>query len=177
MFNLVGKSTTIKMENKSNAVFTTPKLFLKTLSMIHLVLLFGIVLFGVVTFTKNTEAKIEFNSSDVYLYVLAFTTIIAISLGNYVFKQQISKLLEKESLKEKLVGYQSASIVNYAFIEAPALLSIVIFFMEGNLLYLVIAGLLAVYFFSLRPTKDKVETNLDLNGIDKSQFNNLNQEL
>ena len=123
------------------------------------------------------EAKIEFDSNDVFLYVVALLTINAIFLGNYVFKKQISNLAEKESLKEKLIGYQSATIVNYAFIEAPALLSIAVFYMEGNLLYLIIAGLLAIYFFSLRPTKDKVETTLDLNGAHKSQFNNLNQKL
>lgn len=164
------------MKNKANAAFK-PQLFLKTLSTIHLVLLSGLVLFGVITFTKNTAAKIEFNTNDMFLYVIAFLTFTGIFFGNYMFQKQIVQLLEKEFLKDKLIGYQTASIVHYAFIEAPALLSIVIFYREGNLLYLIIAGLLVIYFFSLRPTKDKVETNLNLSGIHKSQFNNLNQEL
>ena len=78
---------------------------------------------------------------------------------------------KKPTLKEQLGNYSGASLVQYAFTEAPAILSIIALFITGNLLYPTITLLLLAYFITLRPTKSKISNDLQLQGALLGQFN------
>ena len=71
---------------------------------------------------------------------------------------------------EKLNGFQSASVVKYALLEGPALLGIVAFMNEGNQYFLIISLLLLGWLIMQRPTRDRVERDLMLQGPLKSEF-------
>jgi len=157
--------------NTIQNVDLTPQKFLRTLSIIHLALITGQILFALVTIFLNSDKDIVIRyTNDVFVNVLPILTIAGILTGKILFKKQLIALQSKESLKEKLTGYQSAFIVRLALLEGPCLFGIVCYLLTGNLFHIIIAGLIILYFISLRPGKEKVETDLALPYEQKVQF-------
>lgn len=66
--------------------------------------------------------------------------------------------------------YQTALIIRFSLLNGASLFGIVCYMQTGNLLFIIISGLLALYFLSLRPTKDKIENDLNLSYEDKILF-------
>jgi hypothetical protein len=95
--------------------------------------------------------------------------------SNFIYNKKIGELTSLESLKDKVMGYQTACIIRYALLEGPALFGIVSYMQSGNLLFLIIAGALIVYFVSLRPTKEKIEMDLNFSFEQKTTFNQMDE--
>ena len=130
---------------------------LKTLSIIHLALCSGVFIFGFIMFSKIKSTEIILNdSNDIFKYIIPSAAIIAIFLSNFLFKNQLNSITENAEIKEKLVKYQSASIVKYAVLEGTALLSVVIYSSTTNFLYLLIALGMLLYLILQRPTLSKI---------------------
>ena len=157
------------MENKNNEL--TAKGFIKTISIIHLALMSGLLLFGTYVYLQNNEWELILsNSNDIFFFIVPVLAISGILLGNYLYKKQIDTLSNNNSLKGKLVGFQTASLIKYALIEGPAFLGIRVSMNNGNLLYLIISTGLIAYFFTQRPTREKIERDLNLNRELKDEF-------
>ncbi|SDD91973.1 hypothetical protein SAMN05216464_10341 [Mucilaginibacter pineti] len=141
-----------------------PRSVLKAIIMIHAALLVAQVLFAIASYAVGTKTKYFGAPSTQILYLIAVPLIAAVSFvaSNLVFKLLVAKLTGKDTLAEKLVGYLSAVIVRLALLEGASLFGIVVSFITGNLLYLLIAGLLIFYFLMVRPTADKLESDLEL---------------
>ncbi len=164
------------MENKTTQL--TPNGFIKTLSIIHLALLSGLIIFLIIAYTQNKVWQLNLNdTSDVFLFIAPILAVGGILVGNFLYNNQINALSNKNSLREKLTGFQTASIMKYALIEGPALLAIVSSMNNGNLFYIIIAIALIVYFYFQKPTKEKIESNLKLNSEQKMQFNNADKAI
>ena len=146
---------------------------LKTLSIIHLALCSGVFIFGFIMFSKTNSTEIILDdSNDIFKYIIPSAAIIAIFLSNFLFKNQLNSITENAEIKEKLVKYQSASIVKYAVLEGTALLSVVIYSSTTNFLYLLIALGMLLYLIVQRPTLSKIISDLDLKGNEKKDFEN-----
>jgi hypothetical protein len=141
-----------------------PRSVLKAIVMIHAALLVAQVLFAIASYAVGTKAKYFGAPTTQILYLVTVPLIAAVSFvaANLVFKLLVARHAVKDTLGEKLVGYLSAIIVRLAILEGAALYGIVVFFITGNLFYLLIAGLLMFYFLMARPTSDKLETDLEL---------------
>ncbi|MEP2936445.1 MAG: hypothetical protein ABJM06_11440 [Gilvibacter sp.] len=156
----------------------TPRIFNKTLRTLHLALTAGPSFFAVVTYFIAPDQYFDYmKTDDILFFVVPIIGITAIVISAFLFAKQKRELLKKETLKEKLVGYQGASIIKYGLIEGPALLAIVIFFKFGNLFYLIIAVLFIVYLILQRPTKAKIEQDLQLDFEQLNEYNQLDKEL
>lgn len=162
----------------ANPTANTPNKFIKTISIIHLGLMTGPVLFGFVAYSQTKNSFLDYSdTSDVFLIVVPLFALTGIFVGNLIFKQAMKSAERTEGLQTKLARYQTASLIKYALIEGPAFLGVVAFFITGNLTYLYIAGVLILYLYLLRPTKDKIERGLGLRGKERDQFNRLNQPI
>ncbi|UII80710.1 hypothetical protein [Flagellimonas sp. CMM7] len=156
----------------------TPNGFIKTLSILHMGLISGPILFGAIIYFQTQNTSFNFsNTSDIYLMVVPIVAVSCIFLGDFIFKQSIKNIPKTVNLKQKLARFQTASIIKYALAEAPALFGIVAFMITGNMAYLVVSVVLILYFFMLKPSKDKIERSLNLNGEEKNQFNRLDQPI
>ncbi len=109
-------------------------------------------------------------TSDVMFFIVPLLAIVGIFAGNYLYENNIKGLASKNTLREKLSGFQSASIIKYALLEGPALLGIVDFMKDGNQYFLIISLILLAWLIAQRPTRDKVERDLKLEGSLKSEF-------
>src|SRR5690606_1016406 len=150
----------------------TPKTFLKTLSVLHLIIFAGILLLASYIFSLDNNATLNvFPKNDIFFYIVPALALLCFIGSNFIFKTYLNSITTNNTLKGKLSGYQSASLIKYALIEAPAFLAIIMFMNEGNLYYMIIAGVLIAYFFMLRPSKEKIINDLNLNMEHRVQFN------
>jgi hypothetical protein len=156
------------MDNNQGGV-PNRQTFVKTIAIIHAALLIGQVLFGIVAFVETKS--IGFNlklSSDPFFYIVPFLIVAGMLFGSFLFTGQISTLVDKYTLNEKLAGYQTALITKFAIAEGPSLLGIVAYMLSGNVIYLILVGFNVLYFILIRPTKDKLAEDLNLTYEDKT---------
>ena len=155
---------------------TTPNKIVKTISIIHVALLAGAFLAGAF-FYLNTEIETKGATNDIFIYIFPMIALAGIFASKVLYRLFLNPLKQKEQLLDKLAGLQSASLIQYALVEGPALLNIVWFSQTGNLLFLTVGGVLLIYLFILRPTKTKIENDLELKDEHKRQFNKGNEPL
>ncbi|HTE01211.1 MAG TPA: hypothetical protein VK668_18120 [Mucilaginibacter sp.] len=149
----------------------SPQSLIKTISIIHLGLLAGQVMLGAVAFFLYKQTGFDIKTyNDPLLYLVPIVAITCAIVGNLLYKQLIAKLTDKNSLREKLTGHQTASITRFALLEGPSLFGIVAYMSKGNLFFLLISGIIMLYFLSLRPTTEKVASDLNLSYEDKMEL-------
>lgn len=164
------------MKNKPNQI--TPGGFIWTLSIIHLGLTIGPIVFGVLCYRKIQTTIFSFSDTDnMFLIVVPVFALSCILVGSYIFSQSVKNIPRTGSLKQRLTQFQTASIINYALIEAASLFGIIAFIMTQNLVFLLLSAIILLYFFMLRPTKEKIARILNLKGSDRDRLNKLNQPL
>ena len=130
---------------------------IKTLKLIHLAICAGMILAYIFAgqFSIEQLKGQEIDSDDlVYLAI----PIAAFFLSNFMFKSQLRQVDSRASLEEKLPVYQTASIIRWAILEGAAFL---ILFMKPDLL--IFGILLILYLVYLRPTEEKIVSDLQAN--------------
>jgi hypothetical protein len=139
----------------------TPDSMLKTLAFTHVAMLAFQMLFAIVAFAQTTRMYFGvMNMDDEFVFIVPVLALGGFFGGYLIFKKQKYVLREKEGFQEKLSGYQSVLITRFALIQGPSLFSIIAYILSGNVFFLLITGLLSVYFIFLRPTREKIETDL-----------------
>ena len=99
---------------------------LKVFRIIHLALVAGLVVayFVLGNLSDFSQLKLPTLDNDNMIYLAI--PIAAFIISNLMFKMLVSKIDNALSLKEKIVPYQSASIVRYAIIEGAAFLILIL---------------------------------------------------
>lgn len=95
-------------------------------------------------------------------YVAISLFVAAVVLTRVIGNARLPKIKEIEDEKRKLQAYTALCIIRYAMVEGPVLVSIVFYITSGYdlLLYLTGAGLL--YFLSLFPRTNIVDSELGI---------------
>ncbi|WP_420572621.1 hypothetical protein [Kordia sp.] len=157
------------MENKLQHI--TPNQFVKTLTIIHLALVVGVVIFTCVTLFLNKDAmNFEFSGEDSFLLIYPVIAIGGVSMSQLLFKKMLAVAKQKTDLIAMLGQYQTASLIKYVLIEGPAMIGTVFFLLTNNAAFIAIAGLLIAFLVLQRPTKTKIESDLALRGELRNQF-------
>jgi len=148
-----------------------PKEKLKVNTIIHLALLVGQLLFAIVAFsiTENKGINVKY-TGDPFLFVVPFMAISCFVLSTFMYKQQLALAVNKETVSDKLMAYQTAMIVRCALLQGSSLFGIVTYLISGNLFFLLISAAIILYFITIRPTKDSVATDLNLSYDEKAEL-------
>ncbi|WP_282069525.1 MFS transporter [Olleya namhaensis] len=130
---------------------------LKVFRIIHLALVAGLVVayFVLGNLSDFSQLKLPTLDNDNMIYLAI--PIAAFIISNLMFKMLVSKIDNALSLKEKIVPYQSASIVRYAIIEGAAFLILIL---KPELI--VFGLLLIVYLALLMPTEYRIKRDLQI---------------
>jgi hypothetical protein len=130
---------------------------LKVFRIIHLALVAGLVVayFVLGNLSDFSQLKLPTLDNDNMIYLAI--PIAAFIISNLMFKMLVSKIDNALSLKEKIVSYQSASIVRYAIIEGAAFLILIL---KPELI--VFGLLLIVYLALLMPTEQRIKRDLQI---------------
>ncbi|MCR9183496.1 MAG: hypothetical protein NXH73_11280 [Flavobacteriaceae bacterium] len=156
----------------------TPKSFVNTLTIMHLAFFGSVLGLAIVSYVLVENHTLDLENIDLTFFIVLLVLSLFGVLGGNIIKKNVLKTAKlKNSLREMLGTYQTASLIRYATLEAPALLAIVYYILTEQFLFLLIAIALMGYFLSIRPTKSKIALELQLNREEQMQFNKENQEL
>ncbi|MDJ1499342.1 hypothetical protein [Xanthocytophaga agilis] len=151
----------------------TSKQYFLTQSIIHLALMMGQILFAIVTFYIGQTSPLPGNEElkQTFTYLIPLVALTCLAAAFLLFTILLKKAKEKASLSQKISAYGTAMIVRYALLEAPSLLSIIAFFLTGNYTFLSVFGLVIILFIFLRPSKDKLIQELELDSNEEMLIN------
>lgn len=138
----------------------------------------AMLFFALMSYYNNQNHKLDFKNFDVTLFVvLLIISLVAIIGGKTIKNKTIDNAKNKDLLREKLGVYQTASLIQFAFVEAAVIFGIILYSQTSEFLFLVIALIMMMYFLALRPNKETISKTLQLSRDHQLEFNRENQEL
>lgn len=142
---------------------------LKPLQTIHLAFCTAILLFsGAVLFINMESLKFDlaFKNPAPGEIVAPIMVVACLVMGTFIFNKLIEKIDINSDASSKLMQYQTAFLVEFAFFESAALMNIVMCLITTNVLFMVFAAIVFFAMWAAKPTKDKVCNTLQLQDSD-----------
>lgn len=130
----------------------------------------GLIIF-VFLFINDFKVKTFVNTADVLSFIIPSLLLVGIFLGKFLFKKNISEINKTETLSKKLGSYQTAFIVQAAIAEGITILAIIIYGQNIHLLFLVVSLVSLLYYLTLKPSKEKIINDLQLNIEERQSLN------
>ncbi|NNF22508.1 MAG: hypothetical protein HKN67_11245 [Saprospiraceae bacterium] len=136
---------------------------LKDLKILHLALVLGmLVVATLIYFLSDPEMnvlRINLQVDEALALLLAVANLIGVS---YFHNKRLPGIQSMDSIEEKWINYRALQIMKYALVEGAGLIAIVIFFGKGNLLLLIIALVLTLTLYLMKPTRERTARDLNL---------------
>jgi hypothetical protein len=141
----------------------------QALRLLYVSLISGIIAFTLVSLYIVSRKKLEpIVLSDmkqiVAIGVIAASALLTF-LAFYVFNKKI-KNIDTPDPKSKMEKYRAASIIRWAMLEVPVMLSIIVYMLSADELYLMLSALLLGIFISVRPSKRSIIKDLGISEDD-----------
>ena len=158
----------------SKYVNDQPKDFIKSLQIIHWVLVLGVLIFGAyVAISGKSLLYFSYEDDKAFLYM----AIVIAFVGNLASKFLYSKLLKQIELKDELVQkatkFSTAHIFRLAMLEFPALMCIIFVLQSNNSFYFILTGVLLFMMMAIYPTKSKFANDVPLTDKEKTLLEKL----
>lgn len=164
------------MNQTSNKV--TSKDYFKTMQILHLAMIAGLVFFMLVSafFVRGLLLEpIDSGIMSILMVVVPLLIFGGLFGSTLLIKNKLNVAKQKPNLTEKMSDYRAALIINFAMLEGPSFFAIVAYMLTGNLLFLGMAGLLLLVFFTIRPTTEKAIRDLELSPDEIKRINDPNE--
>lgn len=142
--------------------------FFKQLQIIHLGLCAGVILMGgVMVFSGPEAGRWDWNfespgaeNEPLYFALGAFVLFIGLTVGKALGNKRIRSVTRQDTFYTKLNSYRSGMILQFAMLEGPALINLVFYFLTGNYIFLVLAGMALVMLILRRPGPGQLASTL-----------------
>jgi len=151
-----------------------PKNFIKSLQIIHMVLLMGVLLFAAyVALTSKDQLFFSYQEGRAFLYLAILISFIGNLSSKYLFTKLLKQIPDKADLTEKSIKYSTAHVFRIAMLEFPALMCSIFAMYSNNSFYFILVGILTFMILVLFPTKDKFKNEVELTDKEKSMLEKL----
>ncbi|MBW7675078.1 hypothetical protein [Chryseobacterium chendengshani] len=147
-----------------------PASFFKMMSLIYNALLAGMIIMGGMMFLMNPSKNLDFDLNNQLLAIMLVVMVTGVFGSNLGYNFLKNKIDNNDSIREKIAKVQGATIAKLAFIEAPALLGIILYMVESNLAFLMLSAIMILYFLVLKPSKDKILDDMNLTSEERRKF-------
>ena len=145
--------------------------FTSRISIIHMALFSGqLILLAVMLYLKASYTVSLDIQDDIYIFLVLGLAVASYMLGNYLYKARISSIIPSESFEVKLNSFRSAAILRMALIEAATLFAIIAYFFNGNFLFILVAFIMLIYFFMIKPSRPIIQQEAKLNAAESKQL-------
>lgn len=141
---------------------------IKLLQTIHWAFIGSLALLAVISWFMPIAPNLDLN--NVLKFILIGLSLPAYFAGNYVRKNIINKINDDAPLDEKLSQYQKATIIQWAAIDLPATFAGISFLLTRNTLYLIILAVFMLLLYMLKPSKERIASDLELTEQEKNQL-------
>jgi amino acid transporter len=124
----------------------------KIIKTMHLFLVAGLAIAYFLIGDLESMNFLEYKEIAASNFIYIVVPIIAIILGNYLYKDQLKNVDKRLKLAEKIGTYQTASLIRWAIIEGAAF-----FILFYNTEFVLIGMLLILYMLFLKPSEQKMK--------------------
>ncbi|WP_405415052.1 hypothetical protein [Maribacter sp. Asnod1-A12] len=146
------------------------KNFIKSLSIVHLLLLGVLVVITIWVIYKVNSFNSNTTIEGMLLYVVPLFAMVGYFGSQWIFKKMISSIQIESSLEDKLRKYKSALQLKYTLIEIPAFIGLFAYNNSGNALPLVISICLIAYLAVQRPNKGNIIKSVPLTSAEQAKI-------
>jgi divalent metal cation (Fe/Co/Zn/Cd) transporter len=147
---------------------------LRSISILYISLIIGIVLFttiSIVLIRSNGPFLHNDKFSLIFLGIVVTLAVACLYLAHSNYNKRLgSEMQTMMSLPEKLNHYRSTLIKYMAFLEGPAILSIIGFLLTGYLRFIAITIIILLNMLLKRPSKMRMINDLRLNSNEQSEL-------
>lgn len=145
--------------------------FFKSIKIIHLALLTGLMLFiGVAHFIVLPTADTNADLGNIFRYMIPGLAVVSIFASRLAVNGLLKQIAPSTPLSEKLDRYRGASIIRWAAVEGVGLFAVVGYMLTGLQTLVLVALALTAYLFTLRPTPSLVATELQLDAKERTEL-------
>lgn len=153
----------------------TSKEYFKAIRLVHTAVLAGQMIFGIIGSYLGLNNLFEVADNEIETILLIIVSIFVFTgtiTSYFLFKKSLSKTRRSDNIFEKTVGYRSGLITRFAIIEGQSFFAIVAFILAPNIIFLIYFFAMLLYFLTLRPSKEKMITELNLDSEDEKLIYN-----
>jgi hypothetical protein len=129
---------------------------LKIIKTMHLFLVAGLAIAYFLIGDLESMNFLEYKEIDASNFIYIVVPIIAIILGNYLYKDLLKNVDKRLKLAEKIGTYQTASLIRWAIIEGAAF-----FILLHNTEFVLIGMFLILYLLFLKPSEQKMKLDFE----------------
>jgi len=151
-----------------------PKDFIKSLQIIHIALLAGVLIFGIyVAFNAKDVLFFSYEDDKPFLFlaiIIAFSGNLA---SKYLYASLLKQITENLDLLQKSIKFSTAHIFRLAMLEFPAFMCLFFAMQTNNSFYFILVGVLVFMMIAIYPTKSKFENDVPLTTKEKSMLEKL----
>jgi hypothetical protein len=150
--------TNSKIRNQLNAI-----------NLIHLSLMAGMLLFLIVVIVLIQGNQLSGNIAldKIFTILVPVYGLLIMFISRMIYNLIISRSLAGTDLTTKIVKYRSAKIVSWALMESGCLFSLIATMLTSNYLYIAVFVFLLGYFFMLKPSRESLVNDMQLNSSEK----------
>jgi len=137
----------------------------KVMQIVHAAFCLSIFLFTLVTSLTNQQQpyfKFLPDGDDPLYPLFPIIGLGLITLSAFLFRKLIGKAVGLTNAEQKVSAYQTAFIAKCACLEAACMIQITAYFLNPNMMFLLIAVLGLAFLITARPAKEKVIDTLSL---------------
>ena len=142
---------------------------LKTINIINYSLMAGLLLFFVVVIfvIQSNEMNINEKLDKIFTIIVSVYGLIAMFVARLIFNLIISKYSIGTNVEDNIIKYKSSKIVSWALLESGCVLALVATLFTSNYLYVAVFIFLLGYFYMLRPSRQSLINDLQLDSKEK----------
>lgn len=143
----------------------------RSLQTLYRALLYGQIIFAILA-VLLVQFRVIAPPADIPLdrllqVIAVLYSFAAVLVGMQLFRRRVENLRNsQEHAREKLAGYQNASMVQWALLESASIFCSICYIISGNWAFLGLTLTLLVIFGGLNPFKHKVMIQLRLSDQD-----------
>lgn len=147
----------------------TSKSYFSQLSILFFAFIAGQLIFAGVAFFLNQQGGMETDPEleDIMKILVPLAAVAAVGGSTFLAKGLLAQIPKDSSLEKKLNQYRSAFMVKMAMHEGPSLLAIVAYLLTGQILFLVVSGVIIALQFMMNPSPQKTIDELGLVGQER----------
>ena len=125
----------------------------------------GLLIFLIIVIVISQENNADSGNSldKVFTVIVPLFGLLMMVFSKMVYNKMVSGYLSGTDLVEKIMRYRTAKIISWAMVEAACLFALVATMLTSNYLYIAVVIFLLGYLFMLKPSKESMIHDLQLN--------------
>lgn len=132
---------------------------------IYYALVTGLLLFFIIVIVliQDTDPSTGKDIDNILTIIVPVFGLMIMFVSRMIYNQMLSKVDSGNSLIQKISGYRTAKIVAWATIESACFFALVATMLTSNYLYVAVFIFLFGYFFLMKPSKESLIRDMQLN--------------